>query len=147
MNSHQLVCEMRAGTAGQFRLWGPRVIVDELLGTVTFEQCHFPRRFWAIRRDPTYTCRLDELRAVHLDWWVAVRFFQHGFQNASISTPHGRAGFSSRMVGFHEVVESLQRHAGPNRGPMLDNPNAWFVGVLITTLVMGIGGLVWALRG
>jgi hypothetical protein len=40
----QLVCEWNLNRPGWFQA-GMRVVVDEAEGTVTFEQCHHPRRF------------------------------------------------------------------------------------------------------
>jgi hypothetical protein len=140
----KIVCEWRSGDAGPFQS-GMRVVVDELAGTISFENCHQPRRFWALRTDPIYTCRLDELLAIHLDWWVVWTDSYRNGRNATISTPQGKAVINSRMIGFQEIVTVLKRHVIQNRGPLLDNPNLWFVGIVVSAVGISIVGLIWAL--
>ena len=140
--SDRLVCEWNGNKPGWLQT-GMRVVADETDGTITFENCHHPRRFWSTRSDAVYTCLLGELRAVHLDWWV-VNEYRHG-RNATISTPDGKAVFNSRMAGFKEVVAVLRKHVGTNHGPILNNPNVWFVGTVLLAVVISVAGLVWAL--
>lgn len=144
----QLKCEWIGEDQGLFEE-GARVVVDEAAGTVTFEHCHRPRRFLAIRADPTYTCRIEDVQAVHVDWWIVVimRNSVRRRRDATISTPDGRAVINSRMAGFTEVVEWLRNRVVANRGPWIDNPNLWFAGILVVAMAMSIGGLFWALGG
>lgn len=122
---------------------GIRVVVDVADGTVTFEHCHRPRRFWLVRTDAVYSCQLEDLQALHLDWWL-LNEPRHG-RNATVSTPEGKAVFNSRMSGFREVVDVLHKSIGTNRGPLLDNPNIWFLGTVVLAVVISISGLIWAL--
>ncbi len=141
--SDRLVCEWNWNKPGPFQA-GMRVVVDEAAGTVTFERCHRPRRFWSVRTDAVYTCRLDELLAVHVEWWFAAHP-RHG-RTAVVSTPHGKATLNSRMAGFEEVVKALREHVGTNRGPVLDNPNVWFAGIVLLAVALSAIGLLWALN-
>jgi hypothetical protein len=134
----QLVCEWPPGRGWPTR--GVRVVVDEDGGTVTFERCHTLRRFWAIRPEPSYTCRLDEVWAVYLSWADGDRFI-------TLSTATGKVeGINSGMDGFNEVVTVLRRHVGPNHGRLLDNPHVWHVGGVVFCIVFVAIGTIWALR-
>lgn len=140
--SDQLICEWNWNKPG-WSQQGMRVIVDESSGIVTFEHCHHPRKFWSIRTDAVYTCRLEQLRAVHMEWWF-VNEPRHG-RNATISTPDGKAVFNSRMAGFNEVVTVLRNYVGTNHGPLVDNPNVWFIGTVLLAIMISVIGLFWAL--
>lgn len=122
-----------------------RVVVDQAAGTVTFEHCHHPRRFWSVGTDASYTCALNELLAVHFDWFGVLSEYRHG-RNVTVSTPGGKAIFNSRMAGFAEVVAVLRTHVGTNRGPIVDNPNVWFLGIVVLAVAIGVSGLIWALK-
>lgn len=140
--SDRLVCEWNLNRPGWLQA-GMRVVVDEAGGTVSFEHCHRPRRFWSVRTDAVYTCRLEELLAVHLDWWFVYEY-RHG-RNATVSTPDGKAVFNSRMAGYEEAVAVLRKYVGTNRGPFLDNPNIWFLGTVGLAVLISLSGLVLAL--
>ena len=118
-----LVCERRSLEGGWFYNWyyrGKRVVVDEDAGIVSFAYCHRPRRFWSVRVDPSFACRLDVVLAVHVD-----RDPEYGFSVCWVSTPAGRAVFDSWMTGFDEVVEALRCQTGLGHGPLLENPHMW----------------------
>ena len=140
--SDRLVCEWNWNKPGWLQS-GMRVVVDEAGGIVTFERCHRPRRFWSVRVDAIYICRLDELQAVHIAWGL-VNEYRHG-RDATISTPDGKAVFNSRMAGFEEVVTALRKHVGTNHGPLVDNPNIWFIGTALLAAMISAAGLIWAL--
>ena len=91
-----------------------RVVADETDGTITFENCHHPRRFWSTRSDAVYTCLLGELRAVHLDRWV-VNEYRHG-RNATISTPDGKAVFSEDEKVLAKALGRRVAHISLNLG-------------------------------
>lgn len=125
-----LVCERRSHEGSWFDC-GKRVVVNEDLGTVSFEYCHRPRRFWAVRTDPSFACRLSELLAVHVN-----RDPEFGRSACWVSTPSGRAVFDSQMAGFDEVVQVLRRYAGPKCGPLGENPHMWKAAILSLTLLV-----------
>ena len=125
-----LVCERRPYQGNWFDR-GKRVVVDEDAGTVSFAYCHRPRRFWAVRTDPLFACRLSELLAVHVN-----RDPEFGGSACWVSTPAGRAVFDSRMAGFDEVVQVLRRNTGPNGGPLVENPHMWNAAILPLTLLV-----------
>jgi hypothetical protein len=132
-----LVCELRLPENKWLSSWfyrGKRVVVDEDAGTVSFAYCHRPRRFWSVRADASFVCRLSEVLAVHVD-----RDPEYGRSACWVSTPAGRAVFHSQMAGFDEVVQALRRHTGFNRGPLVENPRVWnAVAMPLALLVLGV---------
>ncbi len=140
----RLVCEWNWNKPGWLQS-GMRVVVDVSADTVTFENCHRPRRFWAVRTDESYTCGLSEILAVHRDWFGVLSDYRHG-RNVTVSTPAGKAVFNSRMAGFEEVVAALRNRVGTNRGPLADNPNVWFLGIVVLAIVITMSGFIWAFR-
>ena len=125
-----LVCERRSHKSSWYYR-GKRVVVDEDAGTVSFDHCYRPRHFWAVRDDPSFACRLNELLAVHVK-----RDAEYGGSACWVSTPAGRAVFDSRMDGFDDVVQVLRRYTGPNRGPLAENPRTWRAAIVFLTLLV-----------
>ena len=137
-----LVCERPPGEGAWFER-GKRVVVNEDADSVSFVHCHRPRRFWAIRTDPSFTCQMSELLAVHVNHDT-----EYGGTTCWVSTPAGRAVFDSRMAGFDEVVEVLRRHTGLSGGPLMENPQMWKVAMLPLCLLVTalLFLLVWLKR-
>jgi hypothetical protein len=130
-----IVCERLEGSwFGRNR----RVTVDERRGEVVFEHCHWPRKFWGIRPQKRFTCRLIDILEMH-DWR-----YKNGVSSIVIVTRFGKANVDDTMKGFQEVRAVLARFSKPGSGPVLDNPRNWIVGILILGTALAFG-LYWAL--
>lgn len=83
-----------------------RVTVDPDLGTVTFDNCHFPNRFFSWGMDPEYTCRISEIRGVCWNMGgCGTRWRKEPV--LEVVTPAGRAVLPKASVGFDAVHTAL----------------------------------------
>jgi hypothetical protein len=123
-----------------------RVIVDVDSGTITFERCHWPRRFWALRPEERYTCHLTDILEIHHDsllTWLLTR--EARWQGATIVTHTGKASINSLMSGFNEVLAAITANSQAGSGRLLDNQNVWTIGVALLAFAMAGLGLLWVL--
>jgi hypothetical protein len=124
-----------------------RVIVDVDSESITFEHCHWPRRFWALWFEERYTCQLADILEVHRDSWLTrILGRRRRWPNATIVTQNGQASINARMDGFDEVIAAISPYSKPGSGPLLDNQNVWTIGIVVLTVALTMLGLWWALR-
>lgn len=83
-----------------------RVAIDPDAATVTFDNCHFPRRFFSWGMDPDYTCRISELRGV---CWNTEGCGNRWRREPvlEVVTPAGRAVLPKASTGFDAVYSAL----------------------------------------
>jgi hypothetical protein len=83
-----------------------RVAVDPDTATVTFDNCHFPRRFLSWGMDPEYTCRISELRGVCWNMEGCGNRWRRD-PVLEVVTPAGRAILPKASAGFDAVYATL----------------------------------------
>lgn len=82
-----------------------RVVIDPD-AAVTFDNCHFPKRFFSWGMDPAYTCRISELRGVCWNMGDSgTRWRKEPV--LEVVTPAGRAILPKAAVGFEAVHAAL----------------------------------------
>ena len=83
-----------------------RVALDPDAATVTFDNCHFPNRFFSWGTDPEYTCRISELRGVCWNMGgCGTRWRKEPV--LEVVTPAGRAVLPKASAGFDAVYAAL----------------------------------------
>ena len=110
-----------------------RIVVDPAAREVLFENCHWPRRFFARGYDGLRICSFEEITAARVaNVGVARSLF--------IATKYGNCHVTDSWNGFRALVEELQQVAAenPGSGRALDNPF-----VLIPLLLVVIFGIVF----
>ena len=88
--------------------WWCRIAIDPDTATVTFQNCHYQRRFFSWGVDPEYTCRLAELRG--LCWNMGGTGGYWSWRKAPVMevvTPAGRAVVPKAAAGFAAVHEAI----------------------------------------
>lgn len=97
-----IVAEYGAAGSSYWR----RVAIDPDAATVTFDNCHFPSRFFAWGVDPKYTCRLSELRGVCWNMEGCGHLWRRE-PVLEVVTPAGRAILPKASAGFDAVHAAL----------------------------------------
>lgn len=92
------------GTAGSSD-WR-RVAIDPDAATVTFDNCHFPNRFFSWGTDPEYTCRIAELRGMGWNMGYSGTLWRKE-PLLEVVTPTGRAILPKKSAGFDAVHAAL----------------------------------------
>lgn len=83
-----------------------RVAIDPDAATVTFDNCHFPLRFFSWGTDSEYTCRISELRGVCWNMGGSgTRWRKEPV--LEVVTPAGRAILPKASAGFDAVYAAL----------------------------------------
>ena len=92
------------GTAGTSN-WR-RVAIDTDAGTVTFDDCHFPNRFFSWGTDAEYTCQIADVQGV---CWNTEGCGDHWRKEPvlEVVTPAGRARLPKTSAGFDAVYAAL----------------------------------------
>lgn len=86
--------------------WRRWVVIDPDAATVSFGNCHFPKRFFAWGTDAEYTCRISELRGVCWNMGgTGTRWRRE--PTLEVVTPAGRAMLPKAATGFDAVYEAL----------------------------------------
>lgn len=119
--------------------WRRWVVIDPEAATVSFGNCHFPKRFFAWGTDAEYTCRIAELRGVCWNMGgTGSRWRKEPI--LEVVTPAGRAMLPKASAGFDAVYAALV--AGIPEGVRLhwyQNPAAQaLVGLLILPVGISI---------
>lgn len=83
-----------------------RVAIDPDAATVTFDNCHFPNRFFSWGMDPEYTCRISDLRGVCWNMEGCGRLWRRE-PVLEVVTPAGRAILPKASAGFDAVYAAL----------------------------------------
>jgi hypothetical protein len=83
-----------------------RVAIDPDAATISFDNCHFPNRFFSWGTDPGYTCRISELRGVCWNMGGSgARWRKEPV--LEVVTPAGRAVLPKAAAGFDAVYAAL----------------------------------------
>lgn len=83
-----------------------RVAIYPDAATVTFDNCHFPNRFFSWGMDPKYTCRISDLRGVCWNMEGCGRLWRRE-PVLEVVTPAGRAILPKASAGFDAVYAAL----------------------------------------
>lgn len=117
-----------------------RVAIDPDATAVTFDNCHFPRRFLSWGADREYTCRISELRGLcwNMEGCGGKRWRKEPV--LEVVTPAGRAVLPKAAEGFDAVYAALV--AGIPEGGRLrwyEYPAAQSLLALLLIFPVGIG--------